>query len=75
MMFSLFSMAFIFHGFAQNPRGNISANLSFQDVSAFVQDSLGYMWVATLGGLNRYNGYEFKQFLHDSSEPGSLIYG
>ncbi|MCH3941869.1 MAG: response regulator [Bacteroidales bacterium] len=73
VIFSLFSMAFIFHGFAQNPHvTNISTNLSFQDVSAFAQDSLGYMWVATLGGLNRYNGYEFKQFLHDSSEPGSL---
>lgn len=73
VMFSLISMAFIFHGLAQNPYGtNISTNLSFQDVNAFAQDSLGYMWVATLGGLNRYNGYEFKQFVHDSSDPGSL---
>ena len=49
-----------------------SSNISFLDVNSFVQDSLGYMWIATLGGLNRYNGYEFQHFLHNSSDSTSL---
>lgn len=49
-----------------------SPDISFLDVNAFVQDSLGYMWIATLGGLNRYNGYEFQHFLHDASDSLSL---
>ena len=49
-----------------------SSNISFLDVNSFVQDSLGYMWIATLGGLNRYNGYDFQHFLHNSSDSTSL---
>lgn len=49
-----------------------SSNISFLDVNSFVQDSLGYMWIATLGGLNRYNGYEFQHFLHHPSDSTSL---
>ena len=34
----------------------LSPDISFLDVNAFAQDSLGYMWIATLDGLNKYNG-------------------
>jgi signal transduction histidine kinase/ligand-binding sensor domain-containing protein/DNA-binding response OmpR family regulator len=51
-----------------------TSDISFLDVSSFAQDSLGYMWMATLGGLNRYNGYEFQHFLHDSSDSTSLLH-
>jgi signal transduction histidine kinase/ligand-binding sensor domain-containing protein/DNA-binding response OmpR family regulator len=30
------------------------------------------MWIATLGGLNRYNGYEFMQYVHDAADSTSL---
>lgn len=50
----------------------LSADISFLDVNSFAQDSLGNMWMATLGGLNRYNGYEFEHFLHNSSDSTSL---
>ena len=33
------------------------AQFSGQDI---VQDSFGYMWIGTEGGLHRYNGYEFE---------------
>ncbi|MBQ6081622.1 MAG: response regulator [Bacteroidales bacterium] len=39
-------------------------NLSHLGVRAFAQDSLGNMWIATLAGLDRYNGYEFEHFVH-----------
>lgn len=54
-------------------KSHLSEHLSFQDVNAFAQDSLGYMWIATLGGLNRYNGYAFEQFLHNPSDSTSLL--
>ena len=31
-------------------------------VRAFQKDSLGYMWIGTSQGLNRYSGYEFKTY-------------
>ena len=51
---------------------NFSPDISFLDVNAFAQDSLGYMWIATLGGLNKYNGYEYQHFLHIQSDSTSL---
>lgn len=49
-----------------------SPDISFLDVNAFAQDSLGYMWIATLGGLNQYNGYEYRHFVHIPSDSTSL---
>ena len=31
-------------------------------VRAFEKDSLGYMWIGTSQGLNRYSGYQFKNY-------------
>ncbi len=49
-----------------------SSHISFLNVNSFCEDSLGYMWIATLGGLNRYNGYEFMQYMHDVADSTSL---
>ncbi|MEN6453420.1 MAG: two-component regulator propeller domain-containing protein [Prolixibacteraceae bacterium] len=50
----------------------VSAQVSYLNIQSFCQDALGYMWIATLHGLNRYNGYEFFQYFHDASDPTSL---
>lgn len=50
----------------------LATNLPFLDVNAFAQDSLGYMWIATLGGLNRFNGYEYELFTHDATDSTSI---
>ncbi len=50
----------------------MSDHLSHLDVRAFAQDSFDNIWIATLGGLNRYNGYEYEHFLHDASDSTSL---
>ncbi len=53
-------------------------NISFKEglnnmnISSVAQDQLGYIWVATMGGVSRYNGYEFKRFYFDSGNPASL---
>ena len=37
-----------------------------------IQDHLGFIWVNTFSGLNRFDGYEFKVFRHEPGNPNSL---
>lgn len=46
--------------------------LSQQDVECIVQDKLGFIWVGTYDGLNRYDGNNFKQFRHIPNNPNSI---
>ena len=46
--------------------------LSQVRVAQMVQDDQGFMWFGTQYGLNRYDGYKFKVFLHDPADPSSL---
>jgi len=46
--------------------------LSQQRVSSIVQDDKGFLWFGTVVGLNRYDGYHFRVFKADSSNPSSL---
>jgi PAS domain S-box-containing protein len=46
--------------------------LSQTRVAQIVQDRQGYIWFGTQYGLNRYDGYEFKTFVHDIRNPGSI---
>ncbi|MEL6255197.1 MAG: two-component regulator propeller domain-containing protein, partial [Bacteroidota bacterium] len=39
--------------------------------NAIVQDSLGYIWIGTNNGLNRFDGYEITTFKYDLQEPTS----
>jgi ligand-binding sensor domain-containing protein/signal transduction histidine kinase len=41
-------------------------------VTNIVQDDLGFMWFGTLAGLNRFDGYTFKVFVHERGNPNSL---
>ncbi len=42
--------------------------LAQNDVRAIFQDSDGYLWIGTHGGLNRFDGYSFKKFIRNESE-------
>lgn len=47
--------------------------LSNGEVKCVAEDSLGYLWIGTADGLNRYDGYGFRVFRHsgsDSTTPG-----
>ena len=46
--------------------------LSQTKVAQIVQDDQGFMWFGTQYGLNRYDGYNFKVFVHDPRNPNSL---
>jgi signal transduction histidine kinase/ligand-binding sensor domain-containing protein/CheY-like chemotaxis protein len=47
--------------------------LAHSDVRAIAQDRVGFMWFGLrLGGLTRYDGYEFKVYRHVPDDPTSL---
>ncbi|MBN2744144.1 MAG: response regulator [Marinilabiliaceae bacterium] len=51
---------------------NISHGLSNNSVRLFYQDHDGYMWMGTLNGLNRYDGYRFKDYHYLPGNPNTL---
>ena len=46
--------------------------LSQTRVQQIVQDDHGFLWFGTQYGLNRYDGYNFRVFTHDTSRTDSL---
>ncbi len=53
-------------------RLTIEEGLSQSVVTDVMQDSKGFIWIATQDGLNRYDGYDFKIFRNDRSDTTSL---
>ena len=65
------------YSFAQNKALNIhhykiSDGLSQNFTTDICQDKLGYIWVGTQDGLNRFDGYEFKIYRQNPSDKQSL---
>lgn len=48
--------------------------ISQSEVYCFLQDSKGYMWIGSLDGLNRYDGYTIVTFRMSEEEPNGLIH-
>ncbi len=48
--------------------------ISQSEVYCFLQDSGGYMWIGTLDGLNRYDGYIVKSFQMSEEDTNGLIH-
>ena len=46
--------------------------LSMSTINSILQDSQGYVWLATEAGLNRYDGYTVRQFRRDRGNPHGL---
>ena len=46
--------------------------LAQHTVNAFFQDHDGFIWIATQGGLDQYDGYHYRLFQHDADDPDSL---
>ncbi|MDN5285209.1 MAG: Signal transduction histidine kinase [Mucilaginibacter sp.] len=51
---------------------DINKGLSHNQVNCIYKDKRGFMWFGTMSGLNKYDGYTFKIFKHDSHNPNSL---
>lgn len=50
----------------------INDGLSQGMVTSILQDRYGFMWFATLDGVNRYDGYHFVVYRHDAHDPASI---
>lgn len=46
--------------------------LSQSEVTSILQDSKGFLWIGTRGGLNRYDGSSFKVFQNEIGNTNSL---
>jgi signal transduction histidine kinase/ligand-binding sensor domain-containing protein len=59
-------------GRARFTRVSTADGLSQSRVSQIVQDDRGFIWFGTQYGLDRYDGYEFKVFVHEPGRVNSL---
>lgn len=51
---------------------NVDQGLSNSEVWSINKDSRGFMWFGTSVGLNRYDGYQFKYFMHSISDTNTI---
>jgi ligand-binding sensor domain-containing protein len=67
----------------ESARASISSDIEFQHISTDIglsqktvlsmyQDSLGFVWIGTQEGLNRYDGREIRVFTNSANDPSSL---
>jgi len=49
--------------------------LSNNNVYNLMEDKKGFIWIATAYGLNRYDGYTFKEYTYDIQDKNSLTAG
>ncbi len=54
---------------------NKQHGLSDTAVLDIVEDHMGFIWLATSNGLNRYSGYDVKQYHPSDVDPNSLPSG
>ena len=56
-------------------RISIKDGLSQAAVNSIIQDQVGYLWVGTQEGLNRYDGYEFTPFDIKDGDKDNILQG
>ena len=53
----------------------IEDGISEDIIMSIVEDSDGYIWVGSIEGLFRYDGYHFKEYTHVPNNPNSIPQG
>ena len=53
-------------------RLTVDDGLSQSFINAIIQDHMGFIWIATEYGLNRYDGYNFKIYKYDRKDSTTL---
>ena len=70
-LFLIMNATFSFKGQAQKvsdfifEKYSIKNGMSQSSANCLFQDKLGYIWVGTQAGVDRFDGYNFKQYSHD----------
>jgi signal transduction histidine kinase/ligand-binding sensor domain-containing protein len=59
-------------GYLRFDRLSLNDGLSQDTVNAVLQDRLGFIWIGTSNGLNRYDGHTFTIYRHEPNDPSSL---
>src|SRR5687768_17511630 len=55
-------------------RQSVANGLSSSNIYSIIQDHNGFMWIGTVNGLNRYDGYEYKVYRQKRNDS-TTIYG
>ncbi len=50
----------------------VSDGLVSNEANVFLQDRQGFLWIGTFGGLSRFDGATFTNFVYDPADPTSL---
>ncbi len=50
----------------------VNENLSHSDVLCLAQDSMGYIWIGTNNGLNKYDGYRIITYKYNVNDPQEM---
>ena len=56
-------------------RFGVSQGLSSNEVKNMIQDSDGYIWIATDEGIDKYNGFDFKSYSFNTEDSCSISEG
>ncbi len=73
----LFSILFIFYGYIF-PQRITFESVQPEDapplptINCIIQDHFGFLWIGTVNGLYRFDGYTFKVFSHNPDDSGSI---
>lgn len=51
---------------------SVENGLSQSSVTCMLQDKQGFLWIGTMSGLNRFDGYTFKTYYFDPRDTNSL---
>ena len=75
--FVFLGLLFFIKGFAQPNAANLTAfteqdGVPGSQVSDVLVDNLGYIWLGTINGLARYDGYEFKRFYSNPNDSTAI---
>ena len=65
---NLFSQSYHFRHFT------VEDGLPSSETYHVLQDSKGYIWIATDNGVSRYDGYEFKNFTQQDGLPDNTVF-
>ncbi len=59
---------------AQFTHLTVEQGLIQSNITCVLQDKRGFMWLGSMDGLTRYDGYQYKEYKHIPGNPNSLVH-